>query len=66
MTKAHNHTNSPRELTDAEKQLLEDAMRVATWSRGTGIKLHRELTNSTLGAALRYIDAFMADRDIPA
>lgn len=53
-------TDKPRQLTENEKNNILYAMRTATSPRLVGIKLHRQITKSTLSAAVRVIDALMA------
>jgi hypothetical protein len=55
ISKAPEFTDHPRMLTEDERQ------RVRSASRLEAIKLHRQLTNSTLRAAIEAVDAL---RDI--
>ena len=49
------HTDTPRELT------YDEVGELRTLSRLDAIKLHRKLTNSTLGAALREVKRVRGD-----
>jgi hypothetical protein len=51
-------TDSPRALTAKEMEQMREAVqdRVLSSGRLRGIKLYREMTRATLGAAVRYVD----------
>ena len=48
-------TNTPRQLTDTERQEIKAAGRLS------GIKLHRQWTNSTLHVAILCVDTILAE-----